>query len=680
MMSQFNKKLDQARSRQKRFYLLAGITLSAILVLLAALFVFSRGTRVEITPEDAKEYAVIRVTEGLGVTVGDTVYSLAGSPGVTVTAAGFKVATQTIDPAYLGKVVPLEIFPLPGRLVVEISEIPGDDEKLLQTTWRINGRERALSDKLELELEAGPYTVTADNPYFQPKNKEVLITRGELTQLQMALQPVAGALKISSTPAGAAVFIDDKDIGFTPLLLEQNGGLYGLRVALENYIDRVEEVAITRAAPEVNRNYRLERKKARLSFDLAPKDGTLLVNGIQAVEPLFLDVTVEHQLSYMKAGYYSQTRTIRLAAGEEKRISMQLKPEMGRVEVVSSPPAAVWIDGKDYGLSPVSVNLSALAHQISVAKTGYRTVSKRVKPEGSTVQRVAITLLTEYQARLQEAPREFTNKAGIKLKLYVIRDTLTMGAPRSEKGQRANEFQRRISLTKPFYASLFEVTNDQFAKFNQGKAGGAAAAPVTSISWQEAAAFCNWLSAREELRPFYTTANEKMTGQVTGYDRQADGYRLLSEGEWEWLARKADKKQQTMFVWGNETVIPTKTCNVADESAKGQVRFFVPNYNDGYSVVAPVGSFKRESSGLYDMAGNVSEWVHDVYSIVPPPVNTTARNPLGEQHGDAHVVKGANWRSGTLTTLRPAFREGLTGGRDDVGFRIGRYLYGEKDD
>jgi formylglycine-generating enzyme required for sulfatase activity len=80
------------------------------------------------------------------------------------------------------------------------------------------------------------------------------------------------------------------------------------------------------------------------------------------------------------------------------------------------------------------------------------------------------------------------------------------------------------------------------------------------------------------------------------------------------------------------------------------------------------------------MAGNVSEWVHDVYSILPPRNEKISDNPLGEQQGAAHVVKGANWRAGTITTLRPAFREGLTDGRDDLGFRIGRYLYGGKNE
>lgn len=672
-MSQFNKKLDLAKSRQKRFHLAAGITVLAILLLVAALFVVSRGTRVEIIPEEAKELTEIKVTEGLGFCVGETVYSLAGNPVLTASAAGFKIATETIDPAHLGKVFPLELFELPGRLVIEIS---GDDENLLKTTWRINGRDAALSDKLDLELEAGVYAVTIDNPYFQPEERAVEIKRREQTQLQVDLQPVVGVLSISSEPSGATVFLDEQEVGRTPLQLDQNGGRYSLRVAAENYIDSVEQLAITQANPEVRRNYHLELKKAKVHLELVPKGGTLLVNGIQVAEPLLLDATVEHRLTYMKAGYYPETETVLLATGEEKQISFHLKAEVGKVKISSSPPAIVWIGDKDYGLSPVNINLPAVAHEITFKKPGYRSAFKTVKPKGGAVEKVSVKLLAEYQARLQEAPRQYTSQAGIKLKLFVIRDGLTMGAPRSEKGQRANEFERKISLTKPFYAGLFEITNSQFARFDPQKAAGAANTPVTSVSWQEAAAYCNWLSAKEKLRPFY----KPVTGKVTGFDRQSDGYRLLSEGEWEWLARKSGKTKRTIFTWGNDTIIPPKATNVADESAKGQVRFYVPNYSDGYTGVAPVGSLKREPSGLYDMAGNVSEWVHDVSSIIPPPAKTVVSNPLGQQRGQAHVVKGANYRSGTLTTLRPAFREGLTAGRDDVGFRIGRYLYGGEDE
>ena len=69
------------------------------------------------------------------------------------------------------------------------------------------------------------------------------------------------------------------------------------------------------------------------------------------------------------------------------------------------------------------------------------------------------------------------------------------------------------------------------------------------------------------------------------------------------------------------------------------------------------------------MAGNVGEWTHDFYSVVPPSKNKTENNPLGPKNGQMHVIKGANWRSGNMTELRPAFREGLIDGRDDLGFR-----------
>jgi formylglycine-generating enzyme required for sulfatase activity len=506
-MSQFNEKLDQARDRHKRLHLAAGLTAPVIFLLIVALLVVSRGTRIEIMPREAKEHADIRVIEGLAFSLVDTVYSLRPQPVIGVSSPGFRDAVQTIDRAFLGKVFPLTLIELPGHLIMEII---GDAADFSDTAWRITGRDAVVGEKLNVQLDVGTYTVLIDNPSFQQKEVAVTIKRGEETRKQVELQPVA---------------------------------------------------------------------------------------------------------------------------------------EMAQPEI----PAVI--------------------EAVAFKKPLDRSVVKTVPPRRDTVQKISSAPQDEYQAPPRAAPREYTGHGGIKLKLFVVEDDFTMGAPRSEKGMRANEFLRKTRLTRPFYAGLYEITTGQFAQFKPGKEGGSTGSPITSVSWQEAAAFCNWLSAKEKLNSFYTIAG----GRVTGFDENADGYRLLSEAEWEWLARKAGKERQTLFTWGDATVIPPRATNVADESAQGQVRFYVPKYRDGFSGVAPVGSFTRELSGLYDMAGNVSEWVHDVYSLLPPP-GTTALNPLGAQAGNAYVIKGANWRSGTITTLRPAFREGLTAGRDDVGFRIGRYL------
>jgi formylglycine-generating enzyme required for sulfatase activity len=672
-MNSFNKTLDQAKRRQKRIYLISGVTLVFALLLMTLLFVGLRGTRIEINPKDARENAVYRVDRGFGLFLGDTAYSLAGDLSVSVVSPGFKRAGAVIDARDPGRVFSLELSELPGHLTVVLS---GADTFGAETLWRIDNRVAGPADRLDLELDSGRYSLMIDNPFFQLKQVEVVLARGEQTALQETLAAVNGELDIASKPLGAEVFIDNERVGQTPLQLGITGGRHGVRLVLENYVEILEQVSITRGSPKLSRNYQLELKKGQVRLDLVPRGGILLVNGVQRSGPLVLDATLEHRLTYMKPGFYPETRTIRLAAGQEEQVVFELKPEMGRVEIVSHPSATVHIDNKGYGTTPVSTDLTAVAHEILFKKDGYRSVVKKVTPKGGTVQKVSASLLTEYQARLREAPREFTNGAGIRLKLFVVSDGLTMGAPRSEKGQRANEFEKKIRLTKPFYAGVFEITNRQFAAFDPKKGSGSANIPVTSVSWQEAAAFCNWLSAGEKIGPFYRIEQ----GKVTGFDPGAEGYRLLSEGEWEWLARKAGKTEQTLFTWGDARVIPPKTANVADESARGQVKFFVPNYKDGVAGAAPVGSFDREPSGLYDMAGNVSEWVHDVYSILPTKGENIVGNPLGEQQGISHVVKGANWRSGTITTLRPAFREGLTAGRDDLGFRIGRYLYGGKNE
>jgi formylglycine-generating enzyme required for sulfatase activity len=172
------------------------------------------------------------------------------------------------------------------------------------------------------------------------------------------------------------------------------------------------------------------------------------------------------------------------------------------------------------------------------------------------------------------------------------------------------------------------------------------------------------------LQPFYKFSGNRFAG----FNPSANGYRLLSEAEWEWLARKAGRSEQTRFPWGDQPVIPTGAGNISDESARGKARFYVPDYDDGFAGMAPVGSFDADQAGLNDLFGNVSEWVNDYYSLAPPAAGETLENPLGAPSGDKHVIKGSNWQSGTLTELRPSYRDAGGEGRKNLGFRIGRYL------
>ncbi|MGY8765374.1 MAG: hypothetical protein ACKVI5_00795, partial [Nitrospinaceae bacterium] len=129
-MSQFNKKLDKAQSRQKRIYFFSGLVVTSIFLLVAVLLIYSRGTRVEVMPLEAGNLATISTIDNFSFNAGNVVYSLAGNPVINVSSPGFKDATETIGSIYLGKNFPLELSELPGHLVINIL---GDKNNLLKT-------------------------------------------------------------------------------------------------------------------------------------------------------------------------------------------------------------------------------------------------------------------------------------------------------------------------------------------------------------------------------------------------------------------------------------------------------------------------------------------------------------------------------------------------------------------
>ena len=112
--------------------------------------------------------------------------------------------------------------------------------------------------------------------------------------------------------------------------------------------------------------------------------------------------------------------------------------------------------------------------------------------------------------------------------------------------------------------------------------------------------------------------------------------------------------------------------NYADNSSAYVTGRVLGGYEDGFVVSAPVGSLKPNHQRLYDMGGNVAEWVHDVYSI-PSANGATEVDPLGAQNGDNYVIRGASWSHSKIAELRLAYRDYGQAGRDDVGFRLARY-------
>jgi formylglycine-generating enzyme required for sulfatase activity len=183
---------------------------------------------------------------------------------------------------------------------------------------------------------------------------------------------------------------------------------------------------------------------------------------------------------------------------------------------------------------------------------------------------------------------EIVNPIGMKLKLIPAGEFL-MGSPDSDKDASITEKpQHRVRITQPFYLGVYPVTQGEYmqvVKKNPSYSQSEELCPVERVSWYDAVAFCNALSQKEGLPPFY-----EINGQsVEGPDWNGPGYRLPREAEWEYACRAGTT---TRFSFGD------------DENALGEYAWYSANSGDR---THPVGEKKPNAFGLYDMHGNVWE-------------------------------------------------------------------------
>ena len=650
--------------------LLALVLLAAsALVIMLYLFV-ARAVIFQTVPEDAE----IDIS-GLSFNIGDNYLLLSGDYSIQASAEGYYDLQQTISVTEEAtQDLKLELQPLPGNLVVS-SEINGiavtiDGEPRGEVPGTIEGISRGLH-----QIEFSKYR------YFPLQQEIDIAGLGTTQSMHIALLPAWGEKRFTSEPSGADLYIDDRLIGQTPLTTEVLETGTDLRLQLNGYKTYNQQITVKAGTSAEHPPIKLIVSDGLLAVNSTPSGANVTVdNQFIGTTPLEMAMAPfkKYRIELFLEGYLKATRSARLEPEATTAVNVSLKPNIGSIALTISPnDAQILVDNQVKGTGSRTLSLNAKPHTLTVQKAGYESKSLTVTPRPGIEQALSIKLLTLEEAYWASRPPRIKSFVGSELKLFRPNQTFSLGAPRRQPGRRANEAERKVGLQRPFYLGLKEVSNMEFRRWQEhsstaikGQSLDMNNQPVAKVSWEQAALYCNWLSRQEGLPPFYQEAD----GVVSGFNWDSHGYRLPTEAEWAWAAKIDTAGNARVFPWNSNLYPPLQIAdNYADQSASRFLNFTIANYNDNYAVSADTGSFKPNSKGLYNMSGNVAEWVNDYYDIRPHRGEPLI-DPRGPQSGNRHVIRGASWALGSRTELRLSYRDAGTDGRLDVGFRIARYV------
>lgn len=480
-------------------------------------------------------------------------------------------------------------------------------------------------------------------------------------ELQFALRPAFGSVMVTSTPSGALVFLDEKQVGQTPLTLDRiASGSHSLRLQAPQYAVERRNVSVA------------DGQTANVAVTLAARFAEITVQAPQgAVVTVDDDRKGSGTLSWRQgeglcdivvsmAGHRDARRQLEVVAGRAQTVQLTPQPIYGSASVDSDlMDAEIWIDGKQYGVTPnVVERLLVGSHTLVLKKSGYADLQQQFSveegkeasllvklPTGRSVQftsekpgmqiivdgkKLGTTPLTAVVgighhsvsamrggdiidvrdlditsagAPLTMAFRDFNNQTftvnGVQFTMVAVKGgTFTMGAT-SEQGSDAWEDEKpahEVTLSD-YYIGQTEVTQALWEAVMGSNPSDSRGdnLPVEQVSWNDCQEFIRKLN------------------QLTGKQ-----FHLPTEAEWEYAARGGRKSRGYKYAGGNDI---------------GLVAWC---YDNGIGI-HPVGTKQANELGIYDMSGNVWEWCSDWYDGYQ---SSSLSDPQGPSSGSRRVYRG----------------------------------------
>lgn len=540
----------------------------------------------------------------------------------------------------------LEVVEKPGAALIDA----GVAARIVRfvAAARADGEERPIE---ELEVEPALLSVVC---------RELNAKRQAGKQSTISADLVAGNRReiladfyersVADLPPGARMFVEDR-------LLTRSG--YRDNVALENAL---ADGGLDRRTIDLLVTRRLLRLEDRLGVQRVELTHDVLAEPIRASR----DARQERQAREAAAERDRQAAAA-LRSAQWRRV-FRLAVAAGIMFVLSLAGVTAYALQQRRTADLARGLAEAQSKQLQVANAELNQANEKVKV-------VADFALGRVTSPVPAQADAFTNTLGMKF-VRIFPGSFIMGSPASEPGRYEDELQHRVLFMRGFLMGTTHVTRGQFAAFAKeaayktdaekegfayawngkelAKVAGASWRspgfeqtddhPVVEVSWNDAVAFCQWLSKKENK-----------------------SNRLPTETEWEYACRAGTT---TAYFWGDSPDDGKGFANCADLTAKEKFPDWDPvfNWHDGFAFTSPVSSFKPNPWGLYDMIGNALEWCDDAYAGYPSGAVIDVQGSLQHSDSTSRVLRGGSW-NGDPRFCRAAYRSWISPG--DRGFNVG---------
>lgn len=510
-------------------------------------------------------------------------------------------------------------------------------------------------------LVPGVHLVEVQHSHFQRVERRIMLASGGRTKLHVELKPGVGSVLLHTNPRGAWVEVDGRrHDGRTPVILELPSGLRTITVGMdERYTasDQVEVVADERQELLLDLNM---DPHGSLHIETVPAGALVSLPGSDIAYSSGVRVPVgEHLVRVSHPGYVTADARFRVRYGDN-RYRVELERAYGSLTVTTDPPdARVRVDVRTAAYGPLQrldyrpdMRLPTGTLEIRATAMGRRSAYRRLEL-GAAGLKVHLALEV-MEAKAGSRFRDALDSGGRGPEMVVVPPgQFAMGDAAGPPSERP---VREVTIAEPFAVSVHEVTVGDYRRYAESAGlvldpaldGREAELPVTHVSFAEAVAYADWLTAQTSRR-----------------------YRLLSEAEWEYMARAGSA---AAYSFGDDPVELCRYANVADETRRrSALGFDLAPCADGYAGLAPVGSFLPNAFDVHDVHGNVAEWVLDcgmpAYEDAPDDGSAVVTGVECPTHG----VRGGAWDSG-VAEVRTAKRNLASSANGSRGIRLLREL------